>query len=262
MGQYKCKIQNQTPINEDITLMSLEAEEIALESYSGQFVHVKVCQGIDPLLRRPLSIHRVDRQEGTVELLYRVVGRGTDMMRRTEKGHVYDLMGPLGKGFRLDKPFSHALVIAGGMGSAPIFFLIDELIALEKRVTLLWGVREASEIFRVTGLKDRGVEVELATEDGTLGHKGLVTDLLKRFLAERGEDPDMEGFVCGPRAMLKLVQSMADATSFDWQVSMEERMACGVGVCLGCGVRMRQGGYRMVCSDGPVFDLKEVLLDG
>jgi len=119
---------HQKAITQDIFHMTFNAPEIAREAQPGQFVHMRVTEGIDPLLRRPLSIHRIDRQKGTLEILYRVVGRGTALMCKAESGDCFDLMGPLGKGFRIDDSFTHALVVAGGMGSAPVFFLIDELI--------------------------------------------------------------------------------------------------------------------------------------
>jgi len=111
-------------------------------------------------------------------------------------------------------------------------------------------------------LKNSGVDVSIATEDGSMGEEGLVTGILQSFLVEHKADHSVKGFVCGPGGMLKQVQKMAETTVFDWQVSLEERMACGIGVCMGCGVKMKQGGYKMVCSDGPVFNLGEILLDG
>lgn len=262
MGQYSCHVLDQTEITADIYRMSLKVDEIARDGHPGQFVHLRIGNGTDPLLRRPLSIHRVDREQGRIELLYRVVGRGTGLMRKAEQGDIYDLLGPLGRGFRMDGSFSHALVVAGGMGSAPVFFLIDELLLLGKQVTLFWGVKCKSEIFDLPDLKNNGVEVRVATEDGSMGHDGLITDILKQFIEDRREDSSLEGYVCGPKGMLKKIQAMARETSCNWQVSVEERMACGTGVCLGCAIQVKQGGYKMVCSDGPVFDLGEIVFDG
>ena len=151
MGQYSCHVLDQTEITKDIYRMLLKIDEIAQDGHPGQFVHLRIGCGTDPLLRRPLSIHRVDREQGRIELLYRVVGRGTELMRKAERGDFYDLLGPLGRGFRMDGSFSHAIVVAGGMGSAPIFFLIDELLLLDKQVTLFWGVKCESEIFVLSG---------------------------------------------------------------------------------------------------------------
>jgi dihydroorotate dehydrogenase electron transfer subunit len=249
-------------ISDDIYWMSLQAEDIARDSRPGQFVHMRIDEGIDPLLRRPFSIHRADRESGLIEILYRVVGRGTEAMSRAGEGHVFDLLGPLGEGFVIDKPFSRALIVAGGMGSAPIFFLIDELIAIGKDVILLWGMKHRGEFFGLSQLNELDLEVAFSTEDGSLGHSGLVTDLLEERLQELDDACTWEGFVCGPVPMLQRVQEIVTKTSFDWQVSLEKHMACGIGVCMGCAVQSKVEGYRMACSDGPVFDLKGVEIDG
>ena len=252
---------HQKAITQDIFHMTFNAPEIAREAQPGQFVHMRITEGIDPLLRRPLSIHRVHRQKGTLEILYRVVGRGTALMSKAESGDSFDLMGPLGKGFRIDDSFTHALVVAGGMGSAPVFFLIDELVEYGKQVTFFWGAKTGQEIFGVDALKQAGVEVHTATEDGTLGVCGLVTDPLSQFLSSPDTQTSYEGFVCGPKPMLKCIQEIIVDTSITWQASLEEKMACGMGVCIGCAVQT-QTGYQMVCSDGPVMDLKEIVFDG
>jgi len=175
-------------------------------------------------------------------------------------GDPLDVMGPLGRGFDLSGNFSRALIVAGGMGGAPVFFLIDALLSLGKQVTLLWGVGDGREIFGTDEYVRKGVDVRVATEDGSLGHRGYVTELLDVFLKTHAQDQSFRGFVCGPECMLLPVQRFARKTVFSWQASLEERMACGVGVCQGCGVRIRnQAEYRMVCKDGPVFDLKEIL---
>lgn len=261
MGQYKCKIIEQVKIAKDIYCMTLEAAEITQKCVPGQFVHVRVNQGINPLLRRPFSIHRVHRNRGCIELLYRVVGLGSEAMAMYQRGHILDMMGPLGKGFTLDASFSHALIIAGGMGSAPVFFLMDALAARKKKATLFWGVKKGEEIFGLPEIEKSGVDVKVATEDGLLGYHGLVTDLAKDYILQHGKDKTLAGFVCGPKKMLKRVQEISEKTDFCWQVSCEERMACGIGVCMGCAVKVKQGGYKMVCSDGPVFDLREIVFD-
>ena len=252
---------HQKTVAKDIFHMTLNAPEIAREAQPGQFVHVRITEGNDPLLRRPFSIHRVNREEGSVEILYRVIGRGTALMSEAESGDSFDMMGPLGKGFRIDDSFTHALVVAGGMGSAPVFFLIDELIKHSKHVTFFWGAKTGREIFGVDALKKAGAEVYTVTEDGTIGDCGLVTDSLNRFLSSQGTVNSYEGFVCGPKPMLKCIQEIFVDTSVNWQASLEERMACGMGVCIGCAVKTHTG-YKMVCSDGPVMDLKEIVFDG
>jgi dihydroorotate dehydrogenase electron transfer subunit len=212
-------------------------------------------------LRRPFSIHRNHSGDGRIEVLYRILGAGTGLLSRKKKGDILDLLGPLGQGFRLDGAFSHAVIAAGGMGIAPVFFLIDELLRRKKEVTLFWGVKGRGELFGLDDLENSGVVVNVSTEDGSLGHRGMVTDVLRPFLSQPLDRSSMAGFVCGPKGMIREIQKMSHYTGFFWQVSAEEKMACGVGVCAGCGIRLKRGEYRMVCSDGPVFDLKEMVFD-
>jgi dihydroorotate dehydrogenase electron transfer subunit len=258
----QCILDTQRVITETVCHLSFISPTIARNSHAGQFLHLKIRSGIDPLLRRPLSIHRVDPETGRVELLYRVVGHGTRLLKNFQPGEILDVMGPLGRGFDLTGSFQHALIVAGGMGGAPVFFLIDTLLNLGKKVTLLWGVGDGREIFGTEAYEKQGVTVRISTEDGTRGHRGFVTDLLDEFLNNHAQDSTTRGFVCGPECMLLPVQKRARKMAFEWQASLEEHMACGVGVCQGCGVRLQnQTGYQMVCKDGPVFDLKEIVFD-
>jgi dihydroorotate dehydrogenase electron transfer subunit len=254
-------VVNQIEITKNIYRLTVTSEPIVRECHPGQFVQVRVNDGIDPLLRRPLSIHRVYRDRNTLDLLYRVVGCGTHRMRFLGKGDRIDLMGPLGKGFRIDRDFRQAVIVVGGMGSAPLFFLIDELIRAGKNIVLYWGVKDKSEIIDLPELKKNGVEVHVTTENGSIGHKGLITDLFSASLHIYDKMHSIRGFVCGPKEMIRAMQTIASKTPFQWQVSLEERMACGIGVCQGCGVKMKDGEYKMVCSDGPIFDLSEVILN-
>ncbi|NQT25336.1 dihydroorotate dehydrogenase electron transfer subunit [candidate division KSB1 bacterium] len=256
-----CEILTHEAITKTVYRIVVSSERLARECYPGQFLHVKVREAIDPLLRRPLSVHRVIPKKNTIELLYRVVGHGTRLMSGLKSGELLNVMGPLGNGFDLETPFDHAVIVAGGMGGAPVFFLIDTLLDMGKQVTLIWGVGDGKEIFGIETFKARGVDVQIATEDGTVGKKGLVTDLLIPFLAKEKNNSTLCGFVCGPECMLSSVQKLAGKTSFPWQASLEERMACGIGVCRGCGVQLRNADMKMVCDDGPVFNLKEIYFE-
>ena len=254
---YSSRIAEQIRISSDILCMTMSAPEIARNAKPGQFVHLRISDCIDPLLRRPFSIHRVDRGKGEIKLLYRIIGRGTALLAEKKEGEQVEIMGPLGNGFDIQKAFSHAIVVAGGMGSAPVFFLLDELRAAQKTITFLWGARTGCEIFSIDELKEKDIHLLTATEDGSLGETGFVTDCLKKYLNEVDPDDTM-GFVCGPEPMIHTVQKLTDKTTFDWQVSVEERMACGVGVCVGCAVPTNTNGFKLACKDGPVFDLREI----
>ena len=261
MTQFLCTCIRQIPINESILRITLETDPPLQVLKPGQFIQLRTSSGYDPLLRRPFSVHLFSEDNKTIDILYRVLGKGTQWLSKVKEGSVLDAIGPLGNHFLINEDFENALIVVGGMGCAPVFFLINELLKLKKHVTLLWGARTRKEIFDIELLQDRGVDVRNATEDGSLGHHGLVTDLLQSILEEIDMGKLIKGFTCGPVGMLRNVQSLVSNTSFPWEVSVEERMACGVGVCLGCAMRMKSGEYKMTCTHGPVLDLKEVLFD-
>jgi dihydroorotate dehydrogenase electron transfer subunit len=262
MKQNHYPIEKQIPITDDIYRLYFKAEDICREARSGQFVHIRIGSGIDPLLRRPFSIHRIQRKQKCVEILYRVVGRGTEIMSYMGNGHSLDVMGPLGKGFAIDHKSRDAVIVAGGMGIAPVFFLIDELLALNKSITLFWGVRSGNEIIDHSDLIKKGIRVLISTEDGSAGAKGMITGLLHEKMADIVSRKSLQGFVCGPHEMLNAVQKIALETDFNWQASLEENMACGIGVCQGCAVSNIKNTKNMVCCDGPVFNLKEISFHG
>jgi dihydroorotate dehydrogenase electron transfer subunit len=262
MSGLNCKVTGQREVSEGIFLLELEAPELALKSRPGHFVHVRTAEGWDPLWRRPFSIHRVSEDKKSVRLLYRKVGKGTSRMQAFKTGDVVNLLGPLGTPFDIEGGFGTAVVAAGGLGIAPVFFLADRLAGAGIKTVLFWGVRHSGELVGADELTALGVEIHTATEDGSAGFRGRVTELLKENLSRAAAAPDPRGFACGPMPMLKTMQALVPKTGFRWQASLEEKMACGAGVCQGCAVRMRSGGYRMVCADGPVFDLMELEFNG
>jgi dihydroorotate dehydrogenase electron transfer subunit len=259
MDGHSCSIVAQESLTPDIFRLTLSSARIAESARPGQFVHLRVTEGIDPLLRRPFSIHGVNRSRGTFDLLYRCVGRGTGLLCQCNSGTL-DILGPLGNGFVLSNQ-GDAVVVAGGMGAAPVFFLLQELLDMGVHPIFFWGVKQSREVFGVQNLLERGVDVRLASEDGLAGEPGLITRQLAEWLALYPNAIHNPGYVCGPKAMLAAVDSAVKST-LNWQVSVEERMACAAGVCMGCAVKMRSGGYRLACSDGPVFRLGEVDWNG
>jgi dihydroorotate dehydrogenase electron transfer subunit len=234
----------------DTFLMELEAPSIASAAKPGQFVMLRVSERPDPLLRRPFSICST-REGGTLLLLYRVVGRGTRILAETGPGGHLSLMGPLGHGFRVPGATQSSLMAAGGMGLAPLVFLAG--LAGEGRCTLMAGYGTAAEIIPLERVGAGGLHASVATEDGSAGHKGLVTELLEGALAETvGETV----YACGPLPMLRRVAALCLERGVDCQVSLESFMACGLGACQGCAVKAgpEEGRtYLHVCGDGPVF---------
>lgn len=238
-------------------LLQMDAPQIARTARPGQFLHIKCSDTQDPLLRRPVSIHLVEKNKGVTGILYRESGRGT--ARLAAFTHL-DIMGPLGSGFRLPGPGAKALVVGGGIGIAPLYFLLQELSAAGLKVDVILGAASVSHLLRVQEIRTLGHQVQLATGDGSKGHHGLVTDLCT--------GPVMAGidnvFACGPHPMLRALAQITKRYQIHAQFSLEERMGCGIGACLACACKTHAGNpegykYSHVCTDGPVFSASEVV---
>ncbi len=233
-------------------LMWLEAPEIASSVRPGQFAMVRCDAGIVRVLRRPLTIHQVEGDR--VAFLYRVTGDGTGWLAERGRGDNLDVLGPLGNGFTIDEQASRALLVAGGIGLAPLRFLADCLVSEGREVTLLLGSRTASHLYP-RELLPGGLKLVTATEDGSVGEEGLVTPLVGRYGRQAGQV-----FACGPEAMYRALAQDRNSLppGLHIQVSLEVRMGCGVGACLSCTIKTKAGN-KHVCKDGPVFDLDEVV---
>jgi dihydroorotate dehydrogenase electron transfer subunit len=250
--------------------LALRAPAIAASAAPGQFVQLRVPGLEASALRRPFSICDADPATGTLSILYKRVGRGTAAMAPLAPGDQADLMGPLGRGFPLPPPDAVPLLVGGGYGVAPLCFLARRILAGGARdIHLFVGGRTASDLLLLDDFRALGVAVHPATNDGSLGAKGLVTAPLDEFLAglegpgslegrENGpSDPVVVLYACGPAPMLRALDERALAGGFPAWLSLDRRMACGVGACCGCAQKVRgpDGAVRvaMVCSDGPVF---------
>lgn len=257
--QLKCKINRIEELAEDIFRLSVESDYIAANAQPGQFVNIKCGDGAEALLRRPISICSIDRKKGCCDLLFQKKGSGTGLLARKRPGDELDLLAPLGNGFRLDSNFSRIAVVGGGIGIFPLLFVLQESTASLKKAFL--GFRTKG---LVTLEKDfaQNSSLSIATDDGSYGTHGFVTDLLKRDLA--AEKFDMI-YACGPTPMLKRVAEAARESGTPCQVSLEQRMGCGFGACLVCACKTRaeDGGwqYGHVCKDGPVFNSEDVFFE-
>jgi dihydroorotate dehydrogenase electron transfer subunit len=266
MIETKTNILHQERIAPQIFRLCLSSPGIAQEARPGQFVHLRIREGTDPLLRRPFSIHRVDRERGEVRVLYQVVGQGTRLLSRKSVGERLACLGPLGHGFEVSEEGGGVLLVAGGIGMAPLIFLCEDLLR-GQAVTALIGARSRDGILCHDLLRSGGATVHIATDDGSLGHRGLVTDLLNAQLeAGREASASPVVYACGPVAMLRTVAALCRANELPCQVSLESRMACGLGACLGCAVKVRSSippgyEYKRVCKEGPVFEAEEVIFD-
>ncbi len=257
--EEQAEIVRQEQLTPEIFRLTLKAPEIASSARPGQFVMVQTTSCYDPLLRRPLSIHQTVADE-QVQLMYKVVGKGTRLLAGMTPGQKLNLTGPLGHGFDLAGKQAICLV-GGGMGIAPLYFLAREILRTNKppKCVVLLGARTAAELGPLPrDFMDIGItETHLATDDGSLGHHGFVADLLAQHLT-----PDHQWAVCtcGPHPMMKAVVSQCRKQGWGCQVSLETMMACGISACLGCAIPRADlsGPYLHVCKDGPVFKAEEV----
>ncbi|KUO50309.1 MAG: hypothetical protein APF76_11410 [Desulfitibacter sp. BRH_c19] len=238
-------------------LMEISCPQVSADAVPGQFVHISCgAESANPLLRRPISIHRINKEKNTIELYYLVVGKGTTLLSAKIVGSTISLMGPLGRGFELNVPEKRTVLVGGGIGIAPLLALAEELKANGKEVVSLLGAAGAEGLVRAKEFAAYGDIVEI-TEDGSLGEKGLVTEYLQPLIDKNNTII----YTCGPEGMLKAVVKAASEVDVPCQISLEAAMACGVGACLGCTcVKGVHGGYPKVCKDGPVFWSSEVKL--
>ena len=238
----------------NVFLLRLQAPDVAAEARAGQYVMVRCGEGHELVLRRPLSIHRTSA-DGSLDLLFAVVGRGTDWLARRAEGDILSLLGPLGNHFDIHPGSRSLLLAAGGIGVAPLVALAEEAKASGRSVRLLVGCGTASDVYPER-LLPAGVETVIATEDCSLGEAGMVTDQLPRYVPNADQI-----FACGPLPMYRRMSEMGSLFgSRRVQVTLEAVLGCGVGACLGCSIETRNG-RKLVCRDGPVFDLGEVVWD-
>ena len=279
MRQLKAKIIENKQVGQSFYRMCVESSYLASNAKPGQFLEIRCSEGTEPLLRRPLGIHRI--MPGLIEILYQVIGAGTGLLSMKEPGEELDIIGPLGNGFSIDRRPQTAdrrpvVLIAGGIGVAPLVALAEGLVhgprskvrGKSVNMYVLIGACKKAHILCEVDFKKLGAKVMVATEDGSKGRKGLISEALGDLLSTIDSQPSTV-YACGPAGMLKAVSQIAKKYKTRCQVSLEEKMACGVGVCLGCPVKVRNVHspqstvhgyeYKMVCKDGPVFDAEEII---
>ncbi len=264
MFQISAQIRSNRALQSDVYFLELEAPSIAQKAQPGQFIHIKINTGFDPLLRRPFSLHEINREEGVLGVLYQVVGKGTKLLSQRQAGEKIDLLGPLGKGFSLSFSGDHGVMVGGGIGVAPLFPLAERLISCGKKITVLLGARSQSLILSREKFSALDCRVLVATDDGSLGDKGNVIELLQRYLLDHPAD---FLYACGPKIVLAKVDQLGLEKGIPGEVSLEAMIGCGVGACLSCScakIADEETGkkYAKVCSDGPVFPFGEVHIDG
>lgn len=265
----KVKILSKKEVAPNIYLAKLKAPEISQEALPGQFIHIKCSKDNYPLLRRPISIHRIDKENGEICILFQIVGEGTKLLSQKAVEDDLDVLGPLGNGFNIYPESKKIMIIGGGIGVAPLLALSEESMEQGKEVRVLIGALKRELVVGDKSFKVLGAKVDVTTDDGSYGYKGLVTDLLEEIITKEGWLPD-QIFACGPKPMLKKIVEISQDSHIACQVSLEERMGCGIGACLGCVCKIKikdkkedefKYDYKRVCVDGPIFEGSEVVWD-
>lgn len=256
--QEIAKVAANTKIAPEHFRLTLAVPKISSESVPGQFIMVKCSDSADPLLRRPLSLNRIDQAKGTIDILFRVIGHGTRLLSELEPGEDLDIIGPLGNGFNIDTSKEVAVLVGGGAGIAPLLSLAKAIKTKVKAVYAMIGANSINSVLCDEDFKELGCEVVVSTDDGTYGKKGLITQVLLEVISSKLSPTNTYMYACGPRPMIKELQSISAQYKIPCQVSLEEWMACGFGSCNGCAVNTKSG-YKKVCSDGPVLDVRELI---
>ena len=256
MIQVAGKVTYNRKVKPGYYLMAVKCPAIAKKAKPGQFLTIRCGNSTTPLLRRPFGFHRIG--PSGFEILYERIGKGTTFLSGLKAGDEIDVLGPLGNGFSVPKGKKDFIIVAGGIGVAPLVSLAESLAKIKKaEVCAVIGARSGKALLCEDHFKKIGIKTMAATDDGTCGKKCLATGVLSEFLAgKKGPRPVI--FACGPGPMLKATAHIAKERGLECYVSLEENIACGVGACLGCAIKTRSG-YRLVCKDGPVFNAKEII---
>jgi len=287
--QIKAHVLSNEQLAEGFWCIRLEAPQIASEIKPGQFINVKVTESNDPLFRRPFGVFRrvnLNEDEFGIEVVYEVVGKGTRLMTSLREGDELDVIGPLGHGFEWECDKKVHILVGGGVGSPTLFMLGEEIseVVVEHKLELivLLDARTKKHLILEQEFRTLNAKVLVATHDGTHGYHGYVTEMLKDYIDKGEISSDCVIYACGPELMFKALTPICRQYRIPAQVCMERRMGCGIGACLSCACKVDKNGvlkyrdlgcshiqfspeedfgYALVCQDGPVFNIDEVILD-
>jgi dihydroorotate dehydrogenase electron transfer subunit len=266
MIQTQAQVLSYKKIGEEYHLLTIVAPEIAEHAKPGQFVNVRAGRNAQFILRRPFSIYKVNRRgawAATIEILFDIRGGGTAELAALRAHDVIDMIGPLGRPFAIPKTRHSCLMVGGGIGAVPLFFLAEKLKGAGKRVDVLWGASTVGRLLNSIDAKRLGAVSAFATDDGSEGHHGRVTDLLPEMINRCGTEVI---YACGPHAMMKAVAEIGKRYRIPVQVALEAYMGCGIGICMTCiqPVFTREGDEIVnvrTCVEGPVFSGSRVAWD-
>jgi dihydroorotate dehydrogenase electron transfer subunit len=240
-------------VQKNIYIQKIHSPKIAKVIKPGQFLNIRVSNGFFPLLRRPFSICDVEGEN--IFLMFNIMGEGTKILAKKNPGEMVDILGPLGNGFNLNGDFETAVIVAGGLGSAPFPF-VTRILKKDKNLLSFVGGKTEDDVITYS-LEN----ISTSTDDGTKGYKGNVVELLQNNLGKiKSSNPKIFG--CGPKAMLRSLKELCLAENLNCEVSTESAMACGFGICQGCPIESTSDSnkYMLICKDGPVFNVKDIVL--
>ncbi len=262
MMNYNCEILSNEVLQGPYRKLVFRAPEIAAEAMPGQFVHVRILPLRDRILRRPFSICDTDAEQGTLTLVYKIVGNGTEVLAGMKAGECCEILGPLGNSYSCGgNEDEYPILVAGGYGSASTYFLAKRLKHLKG--SFLTGARTEADLLLLEDYKALGFDLRIATNDGSAGHQGYVTDLLAHTLREAGDRTPVI-YACGPEPMLMALGKLAITLGIRCELSLDQHMGCGVGACFACVVRIKDAAnpdgwrYSRSCKEGPVYLATEV----
>ncbi len=256
----KAKLISKEEIIPNIYRFSVQADEIVKLAKPGNFIEIRVSDEIEPFLRRPISIYNMNKEKGILEFIFQIKGKGTQILSNRNEGEFIDIIGPLGYGTFKYNDFNNLAILGGGIGIFPLYELAKCAKKDKKNVNTYLGFRNKDFVMLEGEFKNISDNLIITTDDGSYSHKGLAIDFLKKDI-EQGLVDSI--YACGPLPMLKAVRELAIEKNIPCQISLEEKMACGLGVCLGCAVKTAKSPtnapeYWHVCKAGPVFQAKDV----
>ena len=258
--QILAKLIKKEEIIKDVYKFSVQAGEIVKLSKPGNFIEIRVSNQTEPFLRRPISIYNLDKENGILEFIFQIKGNGTNLLAQKEVGDEIDIIGPLGFGTFKIQDYNKIAIIGGGIGIFPLYELVKQAKEQGKNVDCYLGFRNKDFVMLENEFKNVTDNLTITTDDGTYAKKGFAIDYLKEDMQKEKYDCI---YACGPIPMLRAIQQCANDNNINAQISLEEKMGCGLGVCLGCAVKTAKSSkeapeYFHVCKGGPVFNAKDV----
>ena len=254
--KLQAKLIKKEQLKPDIYKFSISAKQIVDIAKPGQFIEIRVTDGLDPFLRRPISIYNMDKGNGVLEIIFRIQGKGTEILSRRKEGENIDIIGPLGYGtFKYDG-YKNIAILGGGIGVFPLYELAKQS-KKEAKINTYLGFRNKEAVILEEEFKSISDKLVITTDDGSYKIHGFAINELKKDIENEKIDC-IFSFLSLP--LLKDAQKLAEEINIPCQISLEEKMGCGLGVCLGCAVEVTTGGYEHVCKQGPVFESNKVII--